>query len=499
MAKSLPCAWTIRAPGNRLVSWKDCPPGSIIYRDWFLPGQTTEGYRRRKGTGGRQDKYGLYPSRIGEDIPDCQSCVRVKEERGLFPPPWGGGNGTLGEFEQEEILLAASQDNQAALDQVGLRKGPVKSCHLLVVQADTALLEHPAGLSLAREHLRGRQDLDQGLVDYLGHRKGSRADIRKDTLQVRGGQPLDRAPEEYVRGSLGDSQAVLAVDHPGHLLGQGLLGLPLLRGRRKGFGEFLDPLIAQESEDLEVADHVGIHGAHEELVEVVVGGLSLVKEDGIPLALSELLPVAVADQGEGQPVDLFSPEPADQVRPGRDISPLVSPADLKRAAVGVIEVEEIVSLEDLVAELRKGHPAVSRLEALLDTLLRKHLGNAEVDADVTQEVNGADILVPVVVVDQDGRILPAVKVEEAGEVFLDSPDILLDLFDGQHLALDRLPRGVADQAGCPADQGDHLVAGALHTGQGHNGDKIPGLETVACGVKPRIDGQGLFKRFFKFG
>ena len=164
-----------------------------------------------------------------------------------------------------------------------------------------------------------------------------------------------------------------------------------------------------------------------------------------------------------------------EVGASRDVAPLVGAAHLDRAAVGVEEVEEVVALEDLVAELGERERALARLEAFLHALLGEHLRDAEVDRDVAEELDRARPLVPVVVVHED-RGVGTVEVEDARKVLADALLVLLHLFHGEHVALGGLAGGVADEARGAAHEGDHLVPGLLEAAEHHDGHEVPRLQ-----------------------
>ena len=162
------------------------------------------------------------------------------------------------------------------------------------------------------------------------------------------------------------------------------------------------------------------------MIEVVVGRAVGIEVDGVSLALSELLAVAVAHQRERQAERLPASQTADQVHARRDIPPLVRAANLDTAAFGVPKMEEVVGLDQLVAELGVAH-AVLALQPGPHALLAQHPGHAEVLAHIAQKVNVGELPHPVVVVhDLRGRRL-AVEVQESGQVLANPGEIPLDV------------------------------------------------------------------------
>ena len=182
----------------------------------------------------------------------------------------------------------------------------------------------------------------------------------------------------------------------------------------------------------------------------------------------------------------------------RDVAPLVRAADLDRTAEVVEEVEEVVALEDLVAELGEGERTLARLQALLHALLREHLRHAEVDRDVAEKLDRARALVPVVVVHENGGV-GSVEVEDARKVLADALLVLLHLLDGEHVALGGLAGRVADEARRAAHEGDHLVARLLETAEHHDGHEVPRLQRGGGGVEAAVHRLRRLQQFLDFG
>ena len=226
-----------------------------------------------------------------------------------------------------------------------------------------------------------------------------------------------------------------------------LLGKRLLRDARLGIRLHLrlqlgDLFEGPYGEHLEVADHVGVRRAEEVLIPVVLARHGGVEEERVALRLAELAPGGVEKQRESKAEGRLAAHAVDEVRSGSYVAPLVGAADLERASVVVEEMKEIVALQNLVAELGEGKRALASLQALLDALLREHLGNAEVYRYVAQELDRARSAVPVVVVHHDGGVRP-VEVKDARKVLTDALLVLGHLLDGEHVALGALAARVA--------------------------------------------------------
>ena len=116
-----------------------------------------------------------------------------------------------------------------------------------------------------------------------------------------------------------------------------------------------------------------------------------IEPDRARLGLAVLGPVRLHDERRGEAPDLVAADPADVVDAHGDVAPLVAAAELHVAAVVEVQAEEVVGLQQHVAELGVGDPLVRALEAALDRLLGHHLVDREVLAHVAQELEGRSV------------------------------------------------------------------------------------------------------------
>ena len=182
--------------------------------------------------------------------------------------------------------------------------------------------------------------------------------------------------------------------------------------------------------------------------------------------------------GSDQHVGLASLDPADQVRPGQAVGPLVAAAHLQDAAVVPVQVEEVVGLEQGIVELQEVQPRLG-LQLRPVGLHGQHLVDAEVDPDVPQELHVVQLRQPLGVVQHQGPALGEVQV--ALQLGLLPLEVLLDLLVGEDGRLVVLPVGSPTSAGAAAHQGDGPVAVALHPGQGHYLRRLPTWRLGAVG------------------
>ena len=176
------------------------------------------------------------------------------------------------------------------------------------------------------------------------------------------------------------------------------------------------------------------------------------------------------------------------------VAPLVAAAHLELAAVVLVEVCEVVTLEELVGELGERHAlAALSAESLLDGVLGHHVVDGNQLAYLAGEVEESPVLHPVVVVDQNGGVgSVALEVDELGELGLDA---LLVVAQGrlvEKVALLGLHRGVADHAGGSADEGDGTMAGVLEVLEHHDADQMTDVQRISRGVDAHVCSALLF-------
>ena len=88
--------------------------------------------------------------------------------------------------------------------------------------------------------------------------------------------------------------------------------------------------------------------------------------------------------GLGEHVDVHTAHLVDQIQTGGEVAPLVGAAEFQRAVVFVKQVEEVVALQHLVAELGEGD-AFLRVQAAGDRVLGEHGAQTEVLADARRK------------------------------------------------------------------------------------------------------------------
>ena len=189
-----------------------------------------------------------------------------------------------------------------------------------------------------------------------------------------------------------------AVDQGGDLVGEDLLGV-VQRFAALG-DQAVDFAHRQEGEETKKLAHVAVGGVAPELVELV-GRRALGREPDVALlGFAELAAVGLGHEGEGQAGERGVLEPAAELDAHDDVAPLVLATELQRAAFGAPQVQEVVGLHDHVVEFKEGDAAA--LHAALHRVHGQHAVDAEVRADLAQQVDPAERGQPVGVVEQLG-------------------------------------------------------------------------------------------------
>ena len=214
------------------------------------------------------------------------------------------------------------------------------------------------------------------------------------------------------------------------LAGQRQLPKASLRLRRGSRFELLDLLVRAEAEDAQERADVGIGLVEEVLVEGERARHLGVQPDRAARGLPVLRPIRLGDQWRCQGMHGFAVDATDQVDSGREVAPLVTAACLEHTGISAAKLEVVIGLQDLVAELAVAD--ASGLEPGADRLLGEHAADAEVLADVAQEVDRRQVAGPFEIVDDPRRVL-ALEREDPLDLGPDSLDPLAhDLHRVQH-------------------------------------------------------------------
>ena len=178
--------------------------------------------------------------------------------------------------------------------------------------------------------------------------------------------------------------------------------------------------------------------------------------------------------------------PPNEVNSGRDVAPLVRATRLQRAPVASIELDIVVGLQELVAELGVGD-AILR-QTCCDRLSIQHAVDAEVLAHVAKELQDTHACSPVKVVHRHGRV-GTVEVIEAIQLLSDARDPCLHDFCGVQRSLTAL-LGVPNQSRGTAHEREWPMPVLLEPPHCQDLDEVAQMETRGSRVKPAIERDG---------
>ncbi len=331
------------------------------------------------------------------------------------------------------LLLALAQDDDAPFDGVGQGHAPLHIVGASCVQVQPAARDQGARLLLGtlQPACHGQVNQAQPLALQVGGGHSAGRHLGEDVEQVVGAQPGQVAlAKEHFGRLLRLAQAVFAVHRPRDFLGQAALCNAQVRFRGHGPFQRGDLVAIQQREVLEVWHHISIGRVEPVLVEAEGRRAPGVEPHRPGLGLAELDAGRGGDQRHGESVGFAVGHFADQLGAGGDVAPLIAAAHLERAAVVQVQAQEVVGLQQHVAELGE-RQALLALQPRLDRVLGRHVVDGEVLADVAQELDQVELAQPVGVVEQQRRVGHALEGQEVGELDLDSFQVAGKLLLGE--------------------------------------------------------------------
>lgn len=364
-------------------------------------------------------------------------------------------------------------------------EGFVGGGELPTVQRNGVGLEGVAGVGLGGAETRGDEGVEErgGFFDN-GKEGGEGGEVVRGESGEVGGFVKEEGGEFFDGGGSGR-----AVNDRGDAEGKGALG-ETEGGVVCMVGEDLvDGGLVEKSVNLEeIFD--GIVGLVEpELVEVenrgevagaVVGGG---EPDGVAFGFAEFATGnGVDDEGGGPDVGVGVLEAFDEVDARGAVAILVGATELEGDAVGAIEVEEIVALDEGVGELGVRDAGAAGADAVLDELAVEELGHGKRLTDFAEEGEVVDVLEPVVVVNHDGGIVG----EDAADLGADAFLVMVDFGEGFQVALAVFLR-VANLAGRAADEKVGLIAVTDEAGAHHESGEVADGQGVGGRVGAPIE------------
>lgn len=175
------------------------------------------------------------------------------------------------------------------------------------------------------------------------------------------------------------------------------------------------------------------------------------------------------------------------------IAQLVGAPELNLAAVCLVQVVEVISLEHLVGELCQAH-TVCAPQPGLHAVAAQHGAHPEVPSDLRQKPHRVPVFVPAQVVqDRHGAQLPGavVKVqfvvgENPLDAIADAAGVRLHHVRGQSLPLARLAARVSDLCRGAPEHSEDVVPGISEVQQADDREQIAHMEAVGRGVEAAV-------------
>ncbi len=117
-------------------------------------------------------------------------------------------------------------------------------------------------------------------------------------------------------------------------------------------------------------------------------------------------------------------------------------------------------------------------------------------ADITHELDRTEHRQPVRVVDQAGRILRALEIQETRDLLANALDVFFDALRRQQLTLSSLATWIADETSTATDEPDRRMSGTLQMRQHHDDEQRPDMKTGCSGIESDVAGDCLARQCF---
>ena len=243
-----------------------------------------------------------------------------------------------------------------------------------------------------------------------------------------------------------------------------------------------DLILVHEGENPEVFGGIIVRCVDPVLVEFVGACSGFVNPNVPAFALPEFRAVRLGNERGSQCKSMALTFSANEFRSRGHVSPLVTSAHLKQAVVRLPEVEEVISLNQLIAEFCEAH---ATFQSVFYRLFCGHVVHGDVLADIPDKVEKAEVFEPIVVVDHLSGIGPF-KVQKALQLRLLAVQVVLQNFEVEELPLCSFPTGVAHHSCGAADQSNGSVSSALEVDQEHHRHEVANVQRVSRGVKAHV-------------
>ena len=258
--------------------------------------------------------------------------------------------------------------------------------------------------------------------------------------------------------------------------------------------------MVEVGEDADIALCLIVSHVEPELIEGIGRGALGVEPNVATLRLAKLLAIGLRDERTGDTEGFYvvAQSAMDQLSTRRHIAPLVVATQLQPDAMLAVEMEKVVTLEELVGKLCKGKSVARRtVETLLHALLRHHIVDSDVLTHLAGKVEEGEVLHPVVVVDHLGLVgRRAVEVKKLGCLLLDGLLIVVERLGVKEIALRTFARRIANHTRSASDEKIRLVSTTLQMAQHHDAAEVSDMEGVCGRICAEIGRHGMFQKIF---
>jgi hypothetical protein len=173
--------------------------------------------------------------------------------------------------------------------------------------------------------------------------------------------------------------------------------------------------------------------------------------------------------------------------PGGDVAPLIAAADLQLAAKMVVQVDEVVRLQQHVAELGVAHAAVGPFEPRADGILGQHHVDREVLAHVAKKIQVAERCIQSKLFGSTADIGPASKSRNRCICCCNPPRWPA----APRPTADSVPRSCRwGRRSCPSLRrpGDRPMPGTLEPAQHQQRQQMAHMQALGRRIEPGVQG-----------
>lgn len=225
------------------------------------------------------------------------------------------------------------------------------------------------------------------------------------------------------------------------------------------------------------------------MAELVRRRLGWVKPNSPIDRLSELAAVGLGDKGVSDGMCLLAEAAPDQVDTGDDVAPLVRPSGLQLDPAVLVQMAEVVSLEERVAELGEGQTVIA-VKSAANRVLGEHLVDRHKLANVAKKVEETDRFGPIGVVDQSRLKGSGLEVKKALQLHFDAPNVVAQRVHIEQVPFVAAARWVANHSSSTARQRHRTMSRLLESPQEQLTYQVANMQRVRRWVEADVHTNG---------